>query len=268
MKHEKGSLIFLGTGGSMGVPVVGCYCKVCASTSPYNKRLRPSALIQCQSKNILIDAGPDFRIQALRERIDHLDGVIFTHAHHDHTAGIDDLRVFHRQNNRAIPCLVSQETADDLMVRYSYIFKKKNSPDCLVSKVDLHLMNGERGEISFVDFCIKYLTYMQAGMSVSGLRCGNLAFISDIKHYPDTIFEDLEGIDVLVLSALRFDKSPLHFSIDEAVEFSRQVNPKKTWLTHLAHEVSHEEANSYLPSNIRLAYDGLRISFTAELCHH
>ena len=128
----------------MGIPVVGCSCEVCHSPSPHNKRLRPSALLTVDGKNILIDAGPDFRTQALKYHIESLDGVIFTHAHHDHTAGIDDLRVFYMWTGKALPCLASHETAEDLKDRYKYIFSKKNSPQKLVSRIDLEVLNGDR----------------------------------------------------------------------------------------------------------------------------
>jgi phosphoribosyl 1,2-cyclic phosphate phosphodiesterase len=256
-----GNLIFLGTGGSMGVPVIGCSCSVCLSQSPYNQRSRPSALLQFAKKNIVIDAGPDFRTQALKNGIDHLEGVIFTHAHHDHTAGIDDLRVYTMRTRRPIPCLASVPTADDLKMRYGYIFEVGERADKLVSKIQLQIMEGERGKTVFADLPIRYMTYTQAGMPVNGLCIGNLSFVSDIRQYPESIYEDLQGTEILILSALRYHPSPMHFSIDEAVEFSRKVGAKMTWLTHIAHEVDHEEANTRLPSNIQLAYDGQSIKF-------
>lgn len=255
-----GKLTFLGTGGSMGVPIVGCKCSVCNSDDPKNKRTRPSAMLEIEGKKIVIDAGPDYRTQALREGIDQINGVIFTHAHHDHTAGLDDLRVYTMRQQDPIPCLVSQETADDLKVRYDYIFREHDKTK-LVSKVDLQIMKGDRGEVSFLDFSIKYLSYIQAGMLVNGLCIGNMAFITDIKEYPESIYEDLQGVELLVLSALRYSKSYMHLSVEEAVEFSQRVGAKQTWLTHIAHDLDHAEVNQSLPSNIQLAYDGLSINF-------
>lgn len=244
----------------MGVPVIGCSCPVCRSDNPKNKRTRPGALLSVAGRTLLIDAGPDFRDQALCHRIDRLDGVILTHAHHDHTAGIDDLRIYYMLSGEAVPCLMSTETFDDLEKRYSYIFHKRKNPDQLTSKIDLHLLKDERGEAAFSDIPIRYFTYVQAGMPVTGIRVGDFAYVSDIKEYPETIFEDLQGVKTLVVSALRFPSSPLHFSVDEAVAFSKKVGANATWLTHLSHELDHEKVNAYLPSNIRLAYDGLQIA--------
>lgn len=246
----------------MGIPVIGCRCVVCASTSPNNKRMRPSALITLDNKRILIDAGPDFRSQALHYKINHLDGVIFTHGHHDHTAGIDDLRAFYIWNRKPMPCLVSNETAQELMTRFSYIFAENAHKHKLVSRIDLQLLEKERGEVNFLGFKFSYFSFEQGGMQVNGFRFGNLAFISDIKIFPETIFEDLEGVEKLVISALRFETSELHFSIPEAIQFSKRIGAKETWLTHISHEVDHEKVSQDLPSNVHLAYDGLSIDFS------
>lgn len=259
--ETEARLLFLGTGGSMGIPVIGCSCAVCRSSEPRNHRLRPSALIQWAGKNILIDAGPDLRTQALKYKIEHLEGVIFTHAHHDHVAGIDDLRVFYMWSGAPIPCLLSHYTAADLKKRYSYIFQKHEGPKKLLPKVILQEFADERGEVSFEGLDYKYFTYEQGGMPVNGFRVGNLAYVSDIRHYPDTIFADCSGVEVLVLSALRHESSPLHFSIREAVAFSEKVLAKQTWLTHIAHEVDHPITDKELPPTVRLAYDGLSIPF-------
>lgn len=253
-------LTFLGTGGSMGVPIIGCECQVCTSDDPKNKRTRPSALLEIDGKTIVIDAGPDYRTQALREGIRHIDGVIFTHAHHDHTAGLDDLRVYTMRREDPIPCLASQPTAEDLKKRYDYIFKTYDQTK-LVSNVDLQIMKGERGEVSFLDIPIKYLTYVQSDMPVNGLCIGNLAFITDIKEFPESVYNDLAGTDILVVSALRYSKSYMHLSIEEAVAFSNRVGAKQTWFTHIAHDLDHHSVNLDLPSNIQLAYDGLSIEF-------
>jgi len=260
---KNGRLQFLGTGGSMGIPVVGCSCAVCQSELSKNKRLRPSALLTFREKKILIDAGPDFRIQALRYGIDTLDGVIITHAHHDHTAGIDELRVYYMRNKIPLPCLVSAFTAEDLKIRYAYMFDTTNEHK-LVTRIEFQVLEGDRGVVDFAGLRIGYVTFDQAGMPVNGYRFGDLAFISDIKEFSDEIYDDIQGVETLVLSALRFEASALHFSIDEAVAFAERVSAKKTWLTHVAHEVDHEKANAKLPPNIQLAYDGLEIDFQTE----
>lgn len=256
-----GTLLFLGTGGSMGVPIIGCDCDVCRSSSPFNKRLRPSALLTVNGKTILIDCGPDLRYQALRAHIKALDGLIVTHAHHDHTAGVDDLRVLYIRTRTAMPCLLSKETAESLKIRFAYIFEGPGPYEKLLAKLDFQILPTERGEVSFLGLPIRYFTYEQGGMVVNGFRFDDLAFVSDICHYSPTIFEDLKGVKTLVVSALRFEPSPLHFNIDQAVEFSKKVGAEQTWLTHIGHELDHEKGNRYLPPNVRLAYDGLSIQF-------
>lgn len=254
-------LLFLGTGGSMGVPVIGCHCPVCSSDDPHNKRLRPSALLKVGGKNILIDCGPDFRQQALKFGIDQLDGTILTHAHNDHTAGIDELRVYYMHTHHSLPLLLSDETAQDIKARFAYIFTKERFYK-LLPTFELHEFTGERGEVEFLGLQIGFHSYLQAGMTVHGYRIGNLAYLTDIKDYDEAIFPFLKGVDLLVLSALRFTSSPLHFTVDEASSFAQQAGAKMTWLTHLAHELDYEETNARLPENVRLAYDGLEIDFT------
>ena len=260
---KQGKLLFLGSGGSMGVPVIGCDCDVCRSTSSLNKRLRPSALITLDEKKILIDTGPDLRQQALRYNIKNIDGAIITHCHNDHTAGFDEVRVFYMRHGKALPCLASSFTAEDIKVRFAYIFENVNKQK-LVPKIDFQILESDRGTTEFLGYSVGYSSFVQAGTPVNGFRFGNLGFISDIRDYPDTIFEDFKGIEKLVLSSLRQEYSPLHFSIDEAIEFSRKMGAKETWLTHIAHEVDHEKMNAMLPKGVQLAYDGLEIFFEIE----
>lgn len=258
---NTGHFLFLGTGSSMGIPVVGCHCPVCRSESPCNQRTRPSGLLTINGKRLLIDCGPDFRLQALKHHIEHLDGLILTHAHHDHIAGIDELRVLYMRSKKPLPCLLSKHTAEDLHLRYSYIFKDPVNPMQLVSRIHLQVLEGDRGETSFVGCPIRYFTYSQGGMAVNGYRIGNFAYVSDIRDYPETIFDDLKGVEHLVVSALRFELTAFHLGINEAIDFAERAGAKHTWLTHIAHELEHEATNGYLPPNIRMAYDGLELSF-------
>ena len=256
------SFLFLGTGGSMGVPVIGCTCPVCTSNDPHNKRYRPSGLMVVDNRNFLFDCGPDFRSQALHYKINKLDGIFLTHAHNDHTAGIDELRIYSLRSHRPLPCLLSQETLKDLQARFYYIFDKESPYAKLSAKFDLHILTDERGMVDFEGLKVRYMTYLQAGMKVNGYKIGNFAYLTDIKEYPETLFEDLKGTEVLVLSSLRFTPSYLHFDVDEAVAFANRVGAKEVWLTHIAHELEHEKTNAYLPSNVKLAYDGLQINFS------
>lgn len=253
------SALFIGTGSSLGVPVIGCPCPQCHSSDPKNKRFRSSLLLNIGEKSILIDAGPDFKAQALKFSIHHLDGVIFTHAHQDHTGGVDDLRIYHYRNKSPLPCLVSKPTADDLKHRFYFMFKEQPFEPVKSSRLDLNILDHKEGNIEFLGIPIRYFSYEQIGMQVMGIRINDFAYVTDIKLYPPEIFKELEGVKTLVLSALKFTPSHMHFTVDEAIEFIEKVKPKKAYLTHIAHELDHEKTNAYLPAPIELAYDGLKI---------
>lgn len=257
--HAK--LLFLGSGASMGIPVVGCSCKVCTSESPCNQRLRPSVLLTIGNTILLIDAGPDFRRQALHYKINSLDGLILTHAHHDHTAGLDELRVYYMRKKKPMPCLMSAETALDLRSRYYYIFDDTMT-NKLTTRIHVQLLEGDRGKTTFDGVKLSYFSFLQGGMTVNGFRFGNMAYLTDVKEYPETIFEDLKGVEILILNALSFHSTPFHLSVDEVVAFANRVEAKQTWITHISHELDHEETNAYLPPHVRMSYDGLELHFS------
>jgi len=258
----QGSFLFTGSGGSLGVPVIGCSCAVCRSSNPKNRRMRASGLVTLREKKILLDCGPDFRRQALEYGITHLDGVVLTHAHNDHIAGLDELRAYLiPKKEGGMPCLASQETAEELRRRFGYIFDNANPEKRLLPKIYLEQLEGERGEAPFQGVSIRYMTFRQAGMKVNGFRFGSFAYLSDMHDYPETIFEDLKGVETLVLSALRYTPSRLHLSVDEAADFGRRAGAKITYLTHIAHDLEHEHTDAYLPDSVRVAYDGLEVPF-------
>jgi len=260
----KALFTFLGTGSSMGVPVIGCKCVTCISKNSKNKRLRTSAIIQVKGKNILIDVGPDFRSQALNAKLDHLDGLILTHLHFDHIAGVDELRIFNIKQRAQIPCLLSKENLSELNNRYKYIFSTIKPKESLSVKFDYHVLEKDDGIINFLGLKVVHFSYFQGTTKVNGFRFGNLAYVTDIKKFDSTIFDYLNGVDILILSALRFESSPIHFNLDEAIEFAKKVNAKQTFLTHIAHEVEHVAAENYLPKNIACGYDGQKIYFEAD----
>ncbi len=245
----KVSFLFLGTGGSMGVPLVGCSCAVCSSSSPFNKRLRPAGLIRVGEKNYLIDAGPDFRQQALNIKLSRLDGVLLTHAHYDHIGGLDDLRIFFFKQKKKVSCLLSKETLEEIQTRFHYLDKQ----------FEFQLLEGDFGRALFEGLEIEFVSYLQAGMKVNGYRIGNFAYISDIREFSEDIIEKLIGIETLVISALRLEASHVHFSVDEAILFARKVGAKKTYFTHISHDLEHEKTNAMLPKDIKLGFDGLEI---------
>ena len=258
----KGEFLFLGTGGSSGVPMIGCECAVCTSTLSQNNRLRSSGLIQIEGKSFLIDAGPDFRQQALKHKIHHLDAVLFTHAHSDHISGIDDLRAYYILHHKRIPCILSQETYEEIKLRFHYLVQPHVEGKSFPAQLDFQILKGDTGTFVHEGIEIGYFTYFQSEIKVTGFRFGNFAYVSDIKTYSEKIFDSLQGVETLVLSALRHEPSPMHFSIEEAIAFARRVGARMTYLTHLAHDLEHNETNALLPPDVRMGYDGLKIPVT------
>jgi phosphoribosyl 1,2-cyclic phosphate phosphodiesterase len=232
---------------------------VCTSTNPRNKRLRASAFINYAGKKLLIDAGPDTRLQLLKQDITHIDGLMLTHSHYDHIGGLEDLRALCIKQNAPLPCLASQPTYEALQLLFYYIFKNPDPGKSPTSRFHFSILPSERGTIDFCSCPISYFHYLQGKMQVTGFRLGSLAYVTDIKEYPQTIFEDLQGTETLVLSALRFTKSRIQFSVDEAVDFAHKTGAKKTFFMHLSHEVEYEHLANLLPASITLAYDGLEL---------
>jgi phosphoribosyl 1,2-cyclic phosphate phosphodiesterase len=257
----KGKLQFLGTGGSIGVPVIGCTCDVCTSSCQYNVRLRPSACVDWGGRRFLIDVGPDFKQQALRYHITRLDGILLTHAHRDHVAGIDDLRSLYYYTKRPLPILLSEDTANDVKMRYDYLFKANEERVYPTSFFTFQILPNAEGEIIFEEIAIQYVTYIQGAMKVNGYRLGNLAYLSDIRYFNPSIFKQLKGLKYLVISALRHEPSLMHFSIEEAIHFANELQVECAWLTHISHDLDHEKTNVFLPPHIQIAYDGLEIEF-------
>ncbi len=247
----EANFLFLGSGGSMGVPVIGCTCSVCTSVSSFNKRLRPSGLIRASLGSYLIDAGPDFRQQALKFKIENLRGVLLTHCHVDHIGGLDDLRaLYFLQKKKKIPCLVSKESFEELSFRYHY----------LMHIFEFQVLENDFGKTVFEGIEVAYVSYFQAGMKVNGYKIGDLAYISDIRDYTEEeVMAPLMGVNTLVISAVRTDPTHVHFGIEEATTFSRKLGAKKTYFTHIAHELDYEKTNALLPSDIKLSFDGLQI---------
>ncbi len=260
----KGSFLFYGSGGSTGVPVIGCDCEVCRSESPCNKRLRPSGLLTIGDRKLLVDCGPDFREQALRYDLHQLDGVLLTHTHYDHIGGIDELRIFFFRYEEPLPCLLSKSSLKELQSRLHYMFTPRSHGNNIPVQLDFHVLPDARGEIEFRGVHLRYLTYRQGGMLVNGYRIGNFSYVTDISDYPDSIFEDLAGTKTLVVSALRHNPSHVHFTVEEAVEFATKVGATQVWFNHISHDLDHEATNQQLPPHMQLAYDGLTLEFDTE----
>jgi len=255
-----GTFLFLGTGASTGVPVVGCDCTVCRSNSSANKRLRSSGLIKCGDKVFLIDCGPDFREQALRYRIDRLDALFLTHTHYDHIAGIDDLRGLFFHKNAHLPFLLSEESFRELKKHYDYLFDLKSSRSW-GKHLQIHLL-ADRGMTDICGLTLKYFSYVQCGMKVTGYRMGDFAYVTDICKDSDEIIDVLQGVQQLVISAISNTASNAHFSVDQAVAFAKKIQARQAWLTHIGHHINHDEVSAFLPPNIQLGYDGLEFKIS------
>jgi phosphoribosyl 1,2-cyclic phosphate phosphodiesterase len=253
-----GSLTFLGTGGSFGVPIIGCKCPSCTSTDVRDRRLRASVFLQWDQTRILIDAGPDFRQQALRQEITGLDEVWLTHAHADHTNGIDDLRVF-CFGGKTLKVRASATTLAETTDRFRYAFRTEVDPSGVShpllapSPLDGPFQVGGREIVP--------LPVMHGPFPVTGFRIGNLAYLTDVSTISDQTFALLGGVEILVLSALREAPHPTHLSFDQAIEVSRKLGARKVWFTHFADALPHRQLEMRFPAPIQPAYDGLQIEF-------
>ncbi|MFB6229866.1 MAG: MBL fold metallo-hydrolase [Salinibacter sp.] len=253
------SVTLLGTGTSTGVPVIGCGCAVCSSNDDRDTRTRCACYIRVGPMGLLIDTGPDFRRQALREDIDRIDAVCYTHHHFDHVVGIDDLRPFFFDNSRAIPCYAHADTAEVLRARYEYLFGANPYPGA--ANVEMNVVDGPFRVPNRYDDSppvpVDPVLLRHGEMPVYGYRLGRFAYLTDASALPEASFSLLENVDVLVLDALRPEPHPTHFSFDEAVAVARRVGARQTYFVHMTHNVHHAEANASLPDGIDLAYDGL-----------
>ena len=261
-----GLLTFLGTGTSMGVPTLGCRCAVCTSEDPRDRRLRPSVLLRWQEQGrervAVIDTGPDFREQALRNGLTRVDAVFYTHSHADHILGLDDLRPLSFtvvREGGPIPLYATPETAAVLERIFEYTFSPRATYPTR-ARVQLEPLP-ERTPVHGVEF--QRVPLRHGEMEIAGFRFGRVAYLTDVSAIPESSFALLEGLDHLVISALRHKPHPSHATVEQAVGWARRIGARQTWLTHIAHELGHEETNRSLPGNIRLAYDGL--SFPVDL---
>jgi phosphoribosyl 1,2-cyclic phosphate phosphodiesterase len=250
------NITFLGTGTSTGVPEIGCTCAVCTSADVRNRRLRASALVETEHERILIDCGPDFREQIMTVDFRRLDAVLVTHEHYDHVGGIDDLRPFCRLGE--VPIYVEEYTGTRLRQRIPYCFGDHKYPG--VPKIRLEQIEpGTPFRVGTTE--IMPLRVMHGALPILGYRIGRMAYITDMKSFPEEQFARLEGIDTLIVNALRLEEHPTHQNLEQALEFARRVGVRETYFIHMSHQMGlHAERERELPEHVHLAYDGLQIS--------
>ncbi len=256
----KATLTVLGSGTSMGVPTIGCDCAVCTSPDPHDRRTRPSIMVQWNGHTVLVDTTPDFREQAIRERINKIDAVLYTHGHADHILGLDDVRPlsFPRVTGGGkIPLFATESTAQVLRHVFRYIFEGDYKYGGL-AQVELRDVNGpiEIGGASFIP-----LTVHHGDFPIEAYRFGSAAYLTDFSSVPDETMRQLEGLDILFLDALRHHPHPTHSSVEQSLKIVEQLKPKRAFFTHISHDLPHEETNASLPDNVRLSHDGLKLEF-------
>lgn len=252
-------LEFLGTGTSTGVPVIGCDCAVCRSDDPHDTRLRASVLFRVGGTTLLVDTSPDLRYQALRSGFRRVDGLLVTHMHADHTAGIDELRRFNAMQQAWIPTWAPENAVKDLRERFAYAFRDDFPAFGFKPDLDLHTVEGtEPFEVAGVT--VQPVPVMHGTLPILGYRVGDIAYLTDVKTIPEESMPLLEGLDVLVLTALRQSQHPAHMTLEESLEMVERIGPKRAYLTHIGHDMGfHEEIEAGLPEHVHLAYDGLRV---------
>jgi phosphoribosyl 1,2-cyclic phosphate phosphodiesterase len=260
---KQGTVTVLGSGTSMGVPTISCDCAVCRSTDPRDRRTRPSVMIEWSGHRIVIDSGPDFREQALREGIQRLDAVLYTHGHADHILGLDDLRplTYPRVTGGArLPLYARPETAEILRSVFKYIFDD-NYKYGGIAKVELHEI---REPFRLLDLWVIPVPVTHGDAEIAGYRIGRFAYLTDFSAVPEQSFELLVGVQVVFLDALRHVPHPTHSTVENSLQVAARIGAEQTYFTHICHDLAHEATNRTLPPGVRLSHDGLRIAIDLE----
>jgi phosphoribosyl 1,2-cyclic phosphate phosphodiesterase len=253
---NKISVVFLGTGTSTGVPVVACNCAICRSKDARDKRLRASVMIKVNGHNFVIDCGPDFRYQMIRENVEDISAIIFTHGHRDHIAGLDDVRAFNYVLNKTVNVFASEEVISSIRREFPYIFTEKRFFGA--PQLEFHTIQNRKFIVEGVEFTP--IEVLHHKLSVFGFRIGKFTYITDASFISEKEKEKIVGSEILVINALRKSKHISHFSLEEAIDIIKEIKPQKAYITHLSHFIGlHDTIQNTLPDNIFLAYDGLTV---------
>ncbi len=257
MKSNQLTVTFLGTGTSQGVPVIGCSCEVCISENPKDDRLRTSIMVSTPEQNIVFDTGPDFRQQMLREKVQRLDAVIFTHEHKDHVAGLDDIRAFNFKQRKDMEVYATDQVQEALKREYSYIFAEKKYPG--VPQVNLNTIDLTPFEVNGLELIP--IQVMHYKLPVLGFRIKDFTYITDANFIAEEEKEKIKGSKVLVIDALRKEKHISHYNLDEAIALVKELAVEQAYLIHISHLFGkYDDEMAELPEGIEMAYDGLKIT--------
>ena len=253
---ERASILVLGSGTSVGVPMIGCRCKVCTSIDPRDKRLRPSVLLRFGDQRVLIDTTPDFRYQALHFNVDRIDAILYTHSHADHILGLDDVRPFNFMQKKDIPIYASAETLLSIRRTFQYVFDESPSESSR-PRITPNVFDTDPITVAGID--IQPVRVAHGRGIAHGFRFGDCAYLTDHSEIPPSSMELLSGLDVLFLDALRHNPHPTHSTVDESLRTVDLLKPKRAFFTHISHDLMHGTLAARLPGNVQIAYDGLEI---------